>query len=315
MRNSHENTFLIPNVSVIVPIFNTEPYLRESLDSICHQTLKEIEIILVNDGSTDGSQQIIEEYAANDSRIITFYQPNQGLSVARNSGMRLAKGEYIYFMDSDDVLDLDALNNCYHECKDNSLDFVCFDAELLNSKTRPTAIPDYNRKDKIDSKTIYRGTDLFAYELEHKLFRPSVWLYFVNRTFLNAYFNAFCPGRIHEDHIFSVPLHLYAERVKYIPMPYFKRRIRENSIMNQSFGMKNIDGYIAALTELQRLSLDKKEWKVLIDNYLTQVLNDIAWIGHKMSFNNKVATYFMFKELSFNKYISFRNYLVYWLKK
>lgn len=84
--------------------------------------------------------------------------------------------------------------------------------------------------------------------------------------------------------------------------------------MNQSFGIKNIDGYVAALTELKRLSQEKAEWKGLIDLYLTQVLNDIAWIGHKMTFPNKIATYCIFKELSFNKYISLRNYLVFWLK-
>lgn len=314
MKNDIENTHLTPIVSVIVPVYNTAEYLHDALDSICNQTLKDLEIIIVNDGSTDCSQQIIEEYADTDSRIKTYYQPNQGLSVARNSGMRFATGEYIYFMDSDDILELNALEKCYKECKDNSLDFVCFDAELLNCESRPTSIPDYNRKDKIDSETIYRGEDLFAYELAHKLFRPSVWLYFVNRSFMNSFFKAFCPGRIHEDHIFSVPLHLYANRAKYIPMPYFKRRIRNSSIMNQSFGMKNIDGYVAALIELKRLSQEKAEWKELIDLYLTQVLNDIVWIGHKMTYPSKIATYCIFKELSFNKYISLRNYLVFWLK-
>ena len=176
MKNDIENTHLTPIVSVIVPVYNTAEYLHDALDSICNQTLKNLEIIIVNDGSTDCSQQIIDEYADTDSRIKTYYQPNQGLSVARNSGMRFATGEYIYFMDSDDILELDALEKCYKECKDNSLDFVCFDAELLNCESRPTSIPDYNRKDKIDSETIYRGEDLFAYELAHKLFRPSVWL-------------------------------------------------------------------------------------------------------------------------------------------
>ena len=309
-----ENSIQMPKVSVIIPVYNTEQYLCEALDSICSQTLQEIEIIVVNDGSTDGSQKIIDEYAAKDSRIKTYFQPNQGLSVARNSGMRFANGKYIYFMDSDDVLDVTALQACYNQCEENSLDFVCFDAELLNCETRPTSIPNYDRAGKIEDN-IHCGTDLFAYELEHRLFRPSVWLYFVNRSFMNSFFKAFCPGRIHEDHIFSVPLHLYAKRVKYIPAPYFKRRIRESSIMNQSFGMKNIDGYVAALTELQRIVEVNPEWKDLINQYLTQVLNDIAWIGHKMNFLNKVATYCIFKELSFNKYISLRNFFVFWLKK
>ena len=93
----------MPEVSVIIPIYNTAAYLRRTLDSICSQTLKELEIILIDDGSTDGSRGIIEEYAKRDARIRWYAQPNQGLSVARNRGLLHATGKYIYFMDSDDI--------------------------------------------------------------------------------------------------------------------------------------------------------------------------------------------------------------------
>ena len=89
----------MPEVSVIIPIYNTAAYLRKALDSICGQTLKELEIILIDDGSTDGSRGIIEEYAERDARIRWYAQPNQGLSVARNRGLLHATGKYIYFMD------------------------------------------------------------------------------------------------------------------------------------------------------------------------------------------------------------------------
>ena len=92
-----------PKVSVVIPVYNTADYLRETLNSICDQTLKELEIILLNDGSTDDSMSIIEDFAARDSRIQYHVQPNQGLSVARNQAMRYATGKYIYFMDSDDI--------------------------------------------------------------------------------------------------------------------------------------------------------------------------------------------------------------------
>ena len=93
----------VPKVSVIVPIFNCEEYLSDCLDSLIHQTLKEIEIICVNDGSTDDSLKILESFASRDRRITYFSQSNQGLSAARNAGVRLAKGEYLYFIDADDV--------------------------------------------------------------------------------------------------------------------------------------------------------------------------------------------------------------------
>lgn len=85
-----------PKVSVIIPVYNTGYYLRETLNSICTQTLEEQEIILLNDGSTDGSMKIIEEYATKDSRIQYHTQPNQGLSVARNQAMKHATGKYIF---------------------------------------------------------------------------------------------------------------------------------------------------------------------------------------------------------------------------
>ena len=139
-----------PKVSVIIPIYNTDAYLSEALDSICNQTLKELEIILINDGSTDKSQNIIEEYAVRDSRIQWHIQPNQGQGVARNHGLQYATGEYIYFMDSDDILDTTALQQCYDACEQKKLDFVFFDAETIMET--PAYLPDYNRKNKINAK-------------------------------------------------------------------------------------------------------------------------------------------------------------------
>ena len=100
---------LNPRVSVIIPVFNVEAYLRECLDSIIGQSLKEIEIICVNDGSLDASLDILEEYRNRDSRVTVISRPNGGQSAARNDGMRYAHGDYLYFIDSDDYLDTSAL--------------------------------------------------------------------------------------------------------------------------------------------------------------------------------------------------------------
>jgi glycosyltransferase involved in cell wall biosynthesis len=95
----------MPKVSIIIPIYNSDKYLAECLDSAIGQTLHDIEIICVNDGSTDRSPQILEEYAAKDSRIITIHQKNVGPGAARNIGINLAKGKYILFLDSDDTIE------------------------------------------------------------------------------------------------------------------------------------------------------------------------------------------------------------------
>ena len=114
----------MPKVSVIIPVYNVEKYLRECLDSVVNQTLKDIEIICVNDGSTDNSLKILEEYASQDSRIKIINQENQGAGAARNKGLEFAQGEYLSFLDSDDYFEPDMLKMMYDKSKLNDLDIV-----------------------------------------------------------------------------------------------------------------------------------------------------------------------------------------------
>lgn len=108
--------------SIIVPVYNTAPYLRDCFDSIFAQTQKEIEVIAVNDGSTDNSLSVLGAVKAEHTELIIFSQENQGLGAARNKGMELATGEFIYFIDSDDCLISDAMEICYHYAKMNDVD-------------------------------------------------------------------------------------------------------------------------------------------------------------------------------------------------
>ena len=165
----------MPEVSVIIPIYNTAAYLRKALDSICGQTLKELEIILIDDGSTDGSRGIIEEYAKRDARIRWYAQPNQGLSVARNRGLLHATGKYMYFMDSDDILDTQALRRCHDLCEKRELDFIFFDAKPLTESADSQNIPNYDRKGKID-ESVHSGMEMLDYELSNRLFLTPVYL-------------------------------------------------------------------------------------------------------------------------------------------
>lgn len=303
-----------PKVSVIIPVYNTGDYLRETLDSICSQTLEELEIILLDDGSTDNSARIMKEYAKHDSRIQYHRQPNQGLSVARNQAMKHATGKYIYFMDSDDILDKNALQQCYQTCEKENLDFTFFDAEPIIESSDNSNIPGYNRKEKID-ENIWKGIDLLNYELNNHLFRTPVWLCFVNRQFLSKFFKRFPPGIIHEDHPFALQIYLHAERVCYIPQAFFKRRIRSGSIMTQRFSMRNIEGYTTVFTEICNLTPQHPEWASVINKYLYQTLNDVIWAGHRMTFLEKIETACRFKRLSLSKYVTIRNWAVFWLKR
>ncbi|MBQ0105876.1 MAG: glycosyltransferase, partial [Armatimonadetes bacterium] len=121
-------------VSVIVPVYNVEKYLRKCLDSIINQTLKDIEIIVVNDGSTDSSLSICEEYAEKDERIILISKENAGLSHTRNTGLKIAKGEYISFIDSDDYIEKNMLQTLYDLGQKSSADIIFCNNDIINVK-------------------------------------------------------------------------------------------------------------------------------------------------------------------------------------
>lgn len=114
-------------ISVIVPIYNVEQYLAKCIESLIHQTYENLEILLVNDGSKDHSDEIMEEYAKKDARIVCLYKENGGLSDARNYGLKYATGEYCLFIDSDDTLALNAIELCVSKVKETGAEVVAFD--------------------------------------------------------------------------------------------------------------------------------------------------------------------------------------------
>lgn len=116
-------------VSVIIPVYNVEKYLKQNLKSITEQTLKEIEIICVDDGSTDSSYKIIEDFAKKDSRVIPVKQKNGGAGAARNNGLRRARGKYLSFLDSDDFFEPTMLEEAYKKAEETKADFVVFNSD------------------------------------------------------------------------------------------------------------------------------------------------------------------------------------------
>jgi len=116
----------MPKVSIVIPIYNVENYVRKSIESVIYQTESDIEIILVDDGSTDSSGKICDEYASQDSRIRVIHKKNGGLSSARNAGVKIATSEYVMFLDGDDYLKNSAVERLYHTALEYPSDFVQF---------------------------------------------------------------------------------------------------------------------------------------------------------------------------------------------
>ena len=216
----------MPKFSIIIPVYNVEPYLRECLDSVLAQTCADWEAICVNDGSTDGSLEILQEYAAKDARFRIINQPNKGLSAARNAGVHDANGEYILFLDSDDWIVPDALERLNKRI--NGQDMICFTGQKYNEQDK-TYLP----ADVLTPAIYSNGmTYYYANALRFYAF-PFVCavLRLYRRAFLQEHNLLFEEGIYHEDNLFTPMACYYARRVNVIPDSLYIYRIRAHSIM------------------------------------------------------------------------------------
>jgi glycosyltransferase involved in cell wall biosynthesis len=196
---------LQPLVSIIVPIYNAEKYINRCLDSLLSQTLRTIEIICVNDGSTDNSLRVLNEYSKIDGRIRVFNQENRGPGSARNTALDNVKGKYILFCDSDDTLEMDVCHECSTIMEKENVDMVVFNSKFIEvDRSDPT------RKD-CHGKYIYVVNESNAGLLNKKgcikiSILSNVWGYLFRTDLINRYNLRFTNYRIGEDTIF---LHSY----------------------------------------------------------------------------------------------------------
>ncbi len=217
------------------------------------QTLKNIEILCIDDGSTDRSAEIAREYAEAYDNVILLHKENGGLSSARNLGMDHARGEYLYFLDSDDVLERNALENLYSKACREDLDIVYFNAVSFfeteeEQKNNADYISYYNRTG--DYSGVCSGQEMFCKMLSNGEVRGSVWLQFFRRSMIEANQLRFFHGIVHEDNLFSLECSVVARRTGYLGRLYYRRRVRGSSIMTTGKSMKNVEGYLITISEM-----------------------------------------------------------------
>lgn len=306
---------MVPKVSVIIPIYNTAAYLQQALDSICNQTLKELQIILINDGSTDNSIDIIKEYAKKDNRIEWYEQYNQGLATTRNFGITRAKGKYIYFMDSDDYLNDTCLNTCFTLCEKENLDYIWFDAQVLEDLKQDIHNLNYNRENLINPSIVWNSHELFRQSLLKHCFQTSVCILFIKKEVIQINKLSFPEGYIHEDNSFTLHLMLCAKNARYVPMAFFYRRIRQGSIMTNRFNYRNILGYWKAACIAKSLAVQHPEWISLIELFLKKTFDSVIWQGHRLTWGEKLKTVKLFYQHSLIRYGSLKSWLAFWLKR
>lgn len=220
-------------VSVIIPVYNAEKYLRQCLDSVLSQSLKEIEIICVDDGSADKSRDILREYATADERLKIMTQENRGPGAARNSGMEAAAGRYIMFLDADDWFEPDMLSDLYETAERNSADITVCKAERFDNRTGKTLDSAWMLKEE------YLPGEAFSpEEIAEHLFQftyGQVWDKLFYRKFLVEKELRFPEMWAAEDTAFAYKGLLQAERICVLPEVKVHYRVNVNGSVSNSF--------------------------------------------------------------------------------
>jgi glycosyltransferase involved in cell wall biosynthesis len=280
-------------ISIIIPVYNVEKYLHECVDSVLHQTYRNLEVILVDDGSSDRCPQICDEYAEKDIRIKVIHKRNSGQSDARNAGFEIATGDYVYFLDSDDYLAETAMEELYDAAEKVQADFVLFGAACIFENETVRQI--YSKNDMM-CKQQY-GTDQ-GYKVLDRLIRSneyhsSVPLTFIRSEYLQKHGLQFFRGIIHEDELYVFLLFWYASKVAHLHKPLYFRRVRANSTMTAQKSASNYEGYYTVYRELLKIYENgefDRERQLLLKRCLSRLCIATVNVFHALSLaeRNKV---------------------------
>ncbi|MFS0674969.1 glycosyltransferase family 2 protein [Ornithinibacillus sp. 179-J 7C1 HS] len=247
-----------PLVSVIIPVYNVEHYIKECLDSVLKQTYNNIEVILIDDGSKDGSTEVLKEYAETNEIFKLYVQENAGQSASRNKGIELAKGKYVYFLDADDFILPETISNLVTRAETHELDIVLFAAEPFTEDENVKIFKwQYDLSKYYHSSKVYQKNEHL--ELLQKGFNVSPCLYLIKKDVLINHNLRFKPGIQHEDELFSLKLYLNVNKAMYDPYFYYKRRYRSDSVMttHQNKNMqRSFDSYWVVIKEMEKLLLN-----------------------------------------------------------
>ncbi len=286
----------MPKISVIVPVYNVEKYLKNCLDSIIEQTFKDFEIICVNDGSTDNSRTILEEYKNKDSRILIIDKKNGGLSSARNYGLDKAKGEFISFVDSDDWIENTMLEKLYKNITE------------LNSEISICAVRLYDeQKAQSDESQKYFNLSFFDKTFDNRAFDYKETLPFImdvcvmawnklyRKSFLDKYNARFPDGLIFEDGPFFFSIYFKAQRVSIVRDFLYNYRINRKGSIVEKGGVHFLD--IIDVVELMYNSIKNLPcFNDIKNEFYIRKIDDIVYryelvnMFYKKRFSKKLRT-------------------------
>ena len=292
-----------PKVSVIIPAYNTERYVAQCLNSVMGQTLREIEIICVNDGSSDGTPQILHDAAVKDPRITVVDLPHGGPSAARNAGLDLARGEYIGFIDSDDLLDAGALEILASEADEKDTDILFLDKTRFFEERSMEAVASPPLPPRQGFDGIYTGTELLSRLRKERKNYHSVCLCFFRGAFLRESGLRFHEDILYaEDLLFTFLAMMKAKRASCCGKLLYHYRIRPNSIMTSPLIAEKITGYGICFRELLRFGVleadlpgQKAETALELEKVRCLCVNDYRKLSkaerNRIAFSDPVAEF------------------------
>lgn len=259
--------------SIIIPVYNTEKYIKKCLESVQNQTCKDYEVIIINDGSTDNSENIIKEWAEKNTQIekcIKTYK-NTGLSEARNRGVKLSKGEYIFFLDSDDYIDsnlLEVVNN-FIEYEKN-VDLYRIPKRIIDENSNVIS------EDKVKTFSKKSGEEGFIRIRNNRIILETAWTYFIKRKYWVDNKFSFAYGRQHEDWGLMPLVIIKANSVSAISKPYYNYVVRKGSIITRNDytsevrkAFDTLEQYDFLVEEVNKIDIKNKKAKKMYLSYVT----------------------------------------------
>lgn len=298
-------------VSVIIPIYNAAEFLEECLDSILNQTLKEIEIICVNDGSKDNSLDILREYEKKDSRIVVVDQVNQGAGAARNNGLEIAKGEYLSFLDADDFFEKDMLEKSYEAAHKVDADVCVFDADLFNHTTKTYKECKHAfRRQFFPKEQPFSPLDKDARENIFRMFNGWPWDKLYKREFVQEINLQYQNLRTTNDMFFVFIGLARAKKIVTVDKVLIHQRVDVKTSLSRTRD-KSWDCFYVALVamqdELRRLGL----YKVYERAFVNWALNFSLWQLNTMEGDAFRKTYELLKTEGFERFDIARHHKTY----
>ena len=286
----------LTKVSIIIPVYNVAPYLKRSMDSVVNQTLKDIEIIVIDDCSTDNSLEILKEYASKDNRIkLIALEKNSGAAVARNKGLEIATGEYLGFVDPDDEIDLNFYEELYKKAKEDGADIAKGSRKVIETDGN-VVISKYNQHIQKKGKYYFRvewTTALYSHLLLNKYninFRDDI--------------------RKSQDIVFLASIIMYVKKISFVDTVFYYYYRRKDSLHSSQSSTISIDklqsamnAYIAILDIYNQHEIFNKDKEAYISMYLQKLLGTLSYSLQNNTFEAKqICARNLFKNMEMCKF-------------